>query len=63
MKPMTENVVLLSDHIWFAVMDKEQAQKFVNQHNYQAPNHYGIYIDKCGRQTLLFKEGEENNGE
>ena len=56
---MNENVILLSDHTWYAVMDKKQAQKFVNQHKYQVPMHYGIYIDKCGRQTLLFKEGDE----
>ena len=56
---MNENVVLLSDNIWFVVMDKEQAQKFVNQHKYQTTNHYGIYIDKCGYQTLLFKEKGE----
>ena len=55
---MNENVILLSDHVWYVVIDKEQAQKFVNHHKYTAPNHYGIYIDKCGHQTLLFKEGD-----
>lgn len=57
---MNENVILLSDHIWYAVMDKEQAQKFVNQHEYTHPAHCGIYIDNCGRRTLLFKEEDEN---
>lgn len=57
---MNENVILLSDHVWYAVADKEQAQKFVNQHKYKDPMHYGIYIDKCGRQTLLYKEEDEN---
>ena len=58
---MNENVVLLRDHVWYAVMDKEQAQNFVNHHKYTVPNHYGVYIDKCGRQTLLFKEEDKDS--
>ena len=57
---MNENVILLSDHVWYVVIDKEQAQKFVNHHKYKVPDHYGIYIDKCGHQILLFKEGDKN---
>lgn len=57
---MNENVILLSDHAWYAVTDKRQAQKFVNQHKYYVPMHYGIYIDKCGRRTILYKEEDEN---
>ena len=60
---MNESVILLSDHVWYAVLDKEQAQRFVNEHKYKVPFHYGIYIDKCGRQTMLFKEEEEESAE
>lgn len=56
---MDEAVVLLSDHIWYMVENKEQAQDFINQHSYNCFLHYGIYIDKCGCATLLFKEEEE----
>jgi len=57
---MNENVILLSDHVWYVVMDKEQAQRFVNHHKYKVPMHYGLYIAKNGQQTLLFKEDEES---
>jgi len=59
---MREKIILLSDHTWFAVYDKEQAQKFVNHHfkgDGSIAFPYGIYIDldsndKC--QTILYKE-------
>lgn len=53
---MGENIILLSDHTWYAVCDKEQAQKFVNNHKWgDLPFAYGIYIEPK-YQTLLYKD-------
>lgn len=55
---MGEKIILLSDHTWFAVYDKEQAQKFVNTHFCgDVPFAYGIYIEVDNKnQTILYKE-------
>ena len=58
---MNEKVVLLCDHTWYAVYDKEQAQKIINEHEWKYPTAYGIYIEPQ-QQILLFKE-EKNNGQ
>ncbi len=41
------NLVLLSDHMWFAVMDEKQATEFILDYTWKADikDRYGIYID------------------
>ena len=56
---MTDKIILLSDHTWFAVCDKEQAQRFVNNHKWDdLPFAYGIYIESPDYRTILYKEEE-----
>ena len=57
---MTDKIILLSDHTWFAVCDREQAQRFVNTHFCgDVPFAYGIYIEVDNKnQTILYKEEE-----
>lgn len=57
---MGEKIILLSDHTWFAVYDKEQAQRIVNNHKYGGGLLcYGIYIEFSNDyRTILYKEEE-----
>ena len=60
---MNEKIILLSDHTWFTVYDKEQAQKFVNNHKWKkeedkTPLAFGIYIEPQ-KSTILYY-GEED---
>ena len=55
---MTEKIILLSDHTWYAVYDKEEAQRFVNNHEWgNTPFAYGIYIephsDEIGQGSVI----------
>lgn len=61
---MNEKIILLSDHTWYAVYDKEQAQKIVNNHKWTnglertSLAYDGIYIEPS-KFTLLFYEATE----
>ena len=60
---MNEKIILLSDHTWYAVCDKEQAQKFVNNHKWEnglekTSLAYGLYIEPS-KYTILHCEGDE----
>lgn len=58
-----DNIILLSDHTWFYVKDKEQARAFIQHHNWEksfAPFRYGLYISVGQSIIMPYMEGEEN---
>lgn len=58
-----DNIVLLSDHTWFYVEDKEQARAFVQHHNWEKSFtifQYGLYISTEQPIIIPYMEREEN---
>ena len=58
---MIQQIILLSDHTWYAVTGTEQAKRFVNNHKWKdnCPK-FGLYITAKEYQYLV-PEGEEEN--
>ena len=57
-----DNIILLSDHTWFYVINQRDAQNFVDHHNWEdvpIGMRYGVYISITKRDIIYSTKGEE----